>query len=124
VGTAEADRFYSVVWGMTAAAVGRLDAGVPSWVAELNQAAVLLHAREWAAAARLLAGIQAPGGTGVGEGLVQYWLGVALSETGDVDGARAAFERSLDQPEARYLTNDGPFLAPMARARLVALDGG
>ena len=124
VGTAEADRFYSVVWGMTAAAVGRLDAGVPSWVAELNQAAVLLHAREWAAAARLLAGIQAPGGTGVGEGLVQYWLGVALSETGDVDGARAAFERSLDQPEARYLTNDGLFLAPMARARLVALDGG
>ncbi len=79
VGTAEPDRFYSVVWGMTAAAVGRLDAAVPSWLAELNQAAVLLHARDWEAAARLLAGIQAPEGAGVGEGLVQYWLGVALS---------------------------------------------
>ena len=124
VGTAEADRFYSVVWGMTAAAVGRLDAAVPSWLAELNQAAVLLHARDWEAAARLLAGIQAPEGAGVGEGLVQYWLGVALSETDDVDGARAAFERSLDQPDARYLTNDGPFVAPMARARLFALDNG
>ncbi len=124
VGTAEADRFYSVVWGMTAVAVGRLDAAVPSWLAELNQAAVLLHARDWEASARLLAGIQAPVGAGVGEGLVQYWLGVALSETGDVDGARAAFERSLDQPGARYLTNDGPFLAPMTRARLFGLDSG
>ena len=124
VDTAEADRFYSVVWGMSAAAVGRLDAAVPSWLAELNQAAVLLHARDWEEAARLLAGIQAPGGAGVGEGLVQYWLGVALSENGDIDGARAAFERSLDQSGARYLTNDGPFLAPMARARLFTLGSG
>lgn len=122
VGPVEAGRFYSVVWGMTAAAVGRLDAVVPSWLAELNQAAVFLHARDWEAAARLLATIQAPEGAGVGYGLAQYWLGVALSETDDVNGARAAFERSLEQSGARYLTNDGPFLAPMARARLNVLE--
>ena len=123
VGAAEADRMYAVVWGMTAATVGRLDADAPTWLSQLNQAAVLLHARDWEAAATLLDAIQAPEGAGVGQGLVQYWLGLALSESGDVDGARAAFERSLDQPGARYLTNDGPFLAPMARARLYGLGG-
>jgi hypothetical protein len=118
----EVDRLYSVVWGMTAAAVGRLDAQVPSWLAQLNQASVLLHARDWRAAADLLRDIQAPEAAGVGQGLVYYWLGVALSEQGDVDAARAAFEQVLERPEARYLSNGGPHLAPMARARLHALD--
>jgi hypothetical protein len=118
----EAGRLYSVVWGMTAAAVGRMDAQVPSWVAQLNQASVLLHAGEWSRAAELLGAIQAPEAPGVGQGLVYYWLGLALAEAGDVDGARAAFEEVLQRPEARYLSNDGPFLAPMARARLSGLD--
>jgi len=118
----EPDRLYSVVWGMTAAAVGRMDAQVPTWLAQLNQASVLLHAREWRAAADLLDTIQAPGGTGVGQGLVNYWRGVALAEAGDTDGARAALEEVLQDPQARYLSNDGPYLAAMAQARLAALD--
>ena len=48
--------------------------------------------------------------------------GNALTETGDPDGARAAFERVLDSPQARYLSNDGPYLAPLARARVLAID--
>lgn len=115
-------RLYSVVWGMTAAAVGRLDARVPSWVAELNQAAVLLHARRWRRAADLLRSIQAPQGPGLGQGMADYWLGIALSRIDDVDGARAAFEAVLENPGARYLRHDGPYLEPMARAHLAALD--
>jgi len=117
----EADRFYSVVWAMSAAAAGRRDVAVPSWLVELNQVAVFLHVSDWEAAVRKLTNLRAPEVSGVGYGLAQYWLGLALSEIGDLDGARAAFERSLGQPGARYLTNDGLFLAPMVRARLVAL---
>lgn len=123
VGPTEPDRLYSVMWGMTAAAVGRMDAQAPTWLAQLNQAAVLLHVRDWRAAADLLRTIQAPGGAGVGQGVVDYWLGVALTEEGDLEGARAAFERVLDAPQARYLSNDGPYLVPMARARMFAIDG-
>lgn len=122
VGPNDPGRLYAVVWGMTAAAVGRMDAEVPSWLAQLNQAAVLLHAREWDAAAELLRTVQAPDDGGVGQGLAYYWLGVALTETGDVDGARAAFEEVLQRPDSRYLNNSGPYLLPMARARLAALD--
>jgi len=122
VGPTEPDRLYSVIWGMTAAAVGRMDAPAPTWLAQLNQAAVLLHVRDWQAAAELLGAIQAPAGAGVGQGLVDYWLGIALAEAGDPDAARAAFERVLDSPQARYLSNDGPYLAPMARARMLAID--
>jgi hypothetical protein len=124
VSPADAERLFSVVWGMAAAAVGRLDASTPSWVATLNQAAVLLHAGDWAAAADLLAGVQAPTGAGVGQGMVQYWLGVALAESGDIEGARAAFEQVVGNPAARYLSNDGAYLAPMAAARLTALGDG
>jgi len=121
VNPSEGDRFYSVVWAMSAAAAGRRDVVVPSWLVELNQAAVFLHVSDWEAAVQMLTNLQAPEVTGVGYGLAQYWLGVALSEIGDLDGAQAAFERSLSQPDARYLTNDGLFLAPMVRARLIAL---
>ena len=82
---------------------------------------MLIHAADWTAAADLLRTIQAPTGPGVGQGMVQYWLGVALAESGDVDGARTAFEQVVEDPRARYLSNDGPYLAPMARARLIAL---
>jgi len=122
VGPNDPGRLYAVVWGMTAAAVGRMDAQVPSWLAQLNQAAALLHAREWEAAAALLRTVQAPDEGGLGQGLAYYWLGVALAEAGDADGARAAFEEVLQRPDARYLSNDGPYLLPMARARLAALD--
>ena len=121
VNPSEGDRFYSVVWAMSAAAAGRRDVAVPSWLVGLNQAAVFLHVSDWEAAVQMLTNLQAPEATGVGYGLAQYWLGVALSEIGDLDGARAAFERSLSQPGARYLTNDGLFLTPMVRARLLAL---
>jgi hypothetical protein len=123
VSPADPSLLYSAVWGMAGAAVGRLDANVASWVAEANQAAVLIHARRWSEAVRLLRGIQAPPGPGVGQGLIDYWLGVALAGTGDIDGARAAFERVVAEPEARYLDNDGPYLAPFGRARLAALAG-
>jgi len=106
---------------MSAAAAGRRDVAVPSWLVELNQVAVFLHVSDWEAAVRKLTNLRAPEVSGVGYGMAQYWLGLALSEIGDLDGARAAFERSLGQPGARYLTNDGLFLAPMVRARLVAL---
>lgn len=119
---ADPDRLFSIVWGRATAAVGRLDAPIASWVAELNQAAVLLHVRDWEGASRLVREIQAPSGPGVGQGLVDYWLGIALAELGDTDGARAAFERVLADPEARYLRNDGPYLGPKARARLYLLD--
>ncbi|MFQ5742636.1 MAG: PEGA domain-containing protein [Acidobacteriota bacterium] len=117
------ERLYGVVWALAAAAEGRLDAPVPSWVLELDEAAVLLQAKAWRAAADLLATIEAPVGAGLGQPMADYWLGVALSHLGEVGGARAAYERVASVPGARYLHNDGPLLAPRARVRLAALKG-
>jgi hypothetical protein len=115
------ERAYALVWALSAAAIGRLDSEVPTWVLQLNQAAALLHFGEWEAAVELLESIQAPEGAGLSSAMVDYWLGIGLAELGRVEEARAAFERVLLVPEARYLHDEGALLTPRARARIAGL---
>ncbi len=115
------ERIYTLVWALSAAAIGRLDSEAPTWVLQLNQAAALLHFGEWESAVELLESIQAPEGPGLSRAMVDYWLGISLAELGRVEDARTAFERVLNLPAARYLHDEGPLLAPRARARLSSL---
>lgn len=101
----------------------RVDAS-DRWLVRLNSAKALLDAGEWVDAARELRTIEAPShATGVGAGTVDYWLGVALHGAGAsyLESARAAFERAAQAHGARLFHNDGPWVAPRARARLRAL---
>lgn len=97
------------------------------WLVQLNRAKALLDAGEWVDAARELRSIRAPeSATLVGAGTVDYWLGVALRGAGPsyLESARAAFERASAATSARLFHDDGPWLAPRARARLAALAQG
>ena len=133
-------RLGSSPWVMTAAGSDRLDSitfidldlmaeeASPEevWVIRLNQALILLRASEWEEAARRLRAIEAPQSShGVSQAAVDYWLGVALAAAGAQyrDTAQAIFDRASRTAGARLLYNDEAFLAPRARARLVALGG-
>ena len=98
-------------------------AGEDRWLVRLNRAKALLDAGEWVDAARELRAIEAPEGPGIGQGTVDYLLGVALRAAGSsyLESARAAFERAAAAPGARLVHHDGPWVAPRARARLHAL---
>ncbi|MEM9290788.1 MAG: PEGA domain-containing protein [Acidobacteriota bacterium] len=113
-----------VVYAAVSAVLARAqaDAGdnTPVWVLELNQAAVYLNGAAWADAVRVLRRIRAPAGGGLGQGTVDYWLGVALQNVGPEYStqARAALQRAAAQPGARLLHADGPLVSPRAQARL------
>ncbi len=114
---------YSVI---SASLAAEASGAAPSWVVQLNQAAVLMHAGVWDGAVRTLRGIEgAPSGPGVGESMVQYWLGIALTALGPGyrDSAAQAFQRAAAEPDARLFHNDGPWVAPRAVARLSELGG-
>jgi tetratricopeptide (TPR) repeat protein len=103
----------------------RSQASAPRWLLQLNQAALLIRARDYEAAIQLLRRIEAPAQPGLGRAMVDYWLGttlLALDARVYADAARSALERSLEQPGARLYHDDGPLLAPRARARLAQLD--
>ena len=101
-------------------------AAAEAWIVELDQTLILLRAGEWQAAARRLNNLRAPQTShGVGQATVDYLLGIALSAAG-ADfraGARQSFEKAAQLEGARLYHNDGAFIAPRARARLIALGG-
>ncbi len=99
------------------------DSQVPGWLVRLNRGVVLMRSGEWRSAAEALRGIEAPATAGVGKATVDYLLGVALLE---VD--RAAYRDTAQgliggaaESRARLEHNDGPLLAPRAKARLETL---
>lgn len=95
----------------------------PAWVLRLNRGVVLMRSGEWRSAAEALRGIQAPASSGVGQSTVDYLLGVALLEVDRAayrDTAQGLVGRAA-QAGGRLEHNDGPPLAPRARARLGTL---
>lgn len=97
------------------------------WLVQLNHASAAMGIGSWEEAIRLLRSIEAPSGGGVGQGMVDYWLGLALIRTDPAtyrDIALAALERAENAPAARLYHNDGPLLAPLARAGKKMLAGG
>ena len=84
-----------------------------------------MRSGEWRRAAEALRGIEAPAGDGVGRATVEYLLGVTLLEVDRAayrDTALGLIGRAAEG-RARLESNDGPLLAPRARARLETLVG-
>lgn len=101
-----------------------LDAA-PAWLVALNRAAVEVRVDAWENAVRTLRGVDAPLGAGLGQAMVDYWLGTALLATdpvGYLSQARSMLERAAAVDGGRLFEDDGPQVAPRARARLDALD--
>ncbi|MEM7586172.1 MAG: PDZ domain-containing protein [Acidobacteriota bacterium] len=97
-----------------------------AWIVELDQALIQLRANAWTEAARQLRSIRAPQNShGVGQATVDYLLGIALSGAGSSfrEGARQHFEKAAGVAGARLFHNDGAWVAPRARARLLAIGG-
>jgi len=124
ISPSDPDLLYAVISASLAAEAERGTSTTEDWVVKLNQAAVLLHANAWEDAVRTLRSIEgAPRGPGIGEAAVQYWLGIALTALGPTYHERAieAFRDAAADPEARLFSNDGPWIAPRAMARLAEL---
>ena len=101
------------------------DPPAPGWVLRLNRGVVLMRSGEWRSAAETLRGIEAPATAGVGKATVDYLLGVALLEVDRAayrDTALGLVGRAA-AAGGRLESNDGPALAPRARARLGTLLG-
>ena len=120
------DLIYAAVSASLAAEAADAESSVPPWLRQLNQAAVFLHGGAWEEAVRILRAIRAPTGPGLGQGMVDYWLAIALNAVSPEyeDQARQALERAAADTGGRLFHNDGPLVAPRARARLQGLGGG
>ena len=98
-----------------------------AWVIRLNQALILLRSGDAEGAVRLLREVEAPRNpNGVGRATADYCLGLALTQAGASyrDAAIEAFRRAAAVPGARLDHHDGPWVAPRAQARLLALGAG
>ena len=119
------DLVYPAISASLVATLRDTESTTPEWVVKLNQAAVLLHAGAWEDAVGMLTVIRedAPSGPGLGRAAIDYWLGIALSALGTryTEGAIGAFTRAAEDPGGRLFDNDGPRVAPRARARLAEL---
>lgn len=121
------DTFYPLylAWLEIEQTTGRSE--LEPWLVQLNQASALMGLGSWEEAIRLLRSIKAPSGGGVGQAMVDYWLGTALMRTDPAtyrDVALAAFTRAENAEGARLYHNDGPLIAPLARAGKKILTGG
>ncbi len=97
------------------------------WLIELNRASALMGLDSWTDAIQLLRTIEAPSGGGVGQAMVDYWLGMALIRTDPSqyrDIAIDALSRAEAAPTARLYHNDGPLISPLAAAGKKIVSGG
>jgi hypothetical protein len=88
-------------------------------VLRLNTAITLARLGDWAAAKAELERVQLAGRAGVGEGTVQYLLGLAAENLGNRPEAEAAFKAAAASES--LLTEDGPPVKELAEARLAEL---
>jgi tetratricopeptide (TPR) repeat protein len=85
----------------------------------LNLAVALARSGEWNDARDELQRIQLPAGTGVGDGTVQYLLGLAADRLGNRADAEAALKKAA--AAGGLVTEDGPAVRELAEARLAEL---
>lgn len=97
-----------------------------AWVLRLNQALLLLRSGDYQGTVRALRDLRVPANeNGIGQGTVDYYMGLALANAGADyrDLAIATLKRAASSAGARLGHDDGPWVAPRARARLFALGG-
>ena len=114
----------SLIYASVAARLTAGGAEIPDWLAKLNLGMVFLSAGAWEEALhefRTADGF--PRDHALGRAAADYWLGVSLQSIGPdyYDEAGAAFRRAAEAPGARLYHNEGPLIAPRARARLAEL---
>jgi hypothetical protein len=97
---------------------------VPRWVVGLDQAVVFLHSGDLQGAIRVLREVKPPEGSRLGQGMVDYLMGLALASAGGDYAAQAKdfLAKAAADEESRLHHADGPFIAPRARARLRAFN--
>lgn len=124
IATLRSERLNAVIWAAAAAQIARADATTPAWVAELDQALILMQGAQWERAAEWLAAVRAPEDLPFGQSAVDYWRGVALSSgpEPDLEAARLALRLAAGRAGGRLHHHDGPLVAPRALARLAELE--
>ncbi len=95
----------------------------PRWQLQLGLALLLMRGEHWQQAVDTLRRIEAPNQSGIGQATVDYYLGMALLRAGPryFDRAREAFAKAAQNAGGRLLSDDGPLVAPRARARMASL---
>jgi hypothetical protein len=106
-------------------ALGRATEEVPRWLLQLDRGLLHVEAGEWQQAIEILRSIEAPARRGLGQGAVDYYLGLALEKAGPryAELARDAFRRAAAAEGARLEADDGPLLRPRALFHLARLEG-
>lgn len=94
------------------------DPGLQS-VIRLNVAVALARLGDWAAAREELLRVKLPEQPGVGNGTVQYLLGLAAENLGNRAEAESAFKAASGS--SGLLTEDGPAVKELADAKLAAM---
>jgi hypothetical protein len=89
-------------------------------IIRLNIAAALTRLQAWDEARTELQQIKLPEGQAVGNGTVQYLIGLCARNLGDRAGAEAAWR--IAAASDSLLTEDGPSVRELAEARLVELE--
>jgi membrane-associated protease RseP (regulator of RpoE activity) len=90
-------------------------------IIRLNMAAAMVRLQEWTDARNELQNVKLPEGAGVGNGTVQYLLGVCFDNLGNRADAEAAWKAAASSES--WLTEDGPPVKELAEARLAAMQG-
>jgi hypothetical protein len=88
-------------------------------IIRLNLAAALARLQAWSDARTELQKVKLPEGPGVGNGTVQYLLGLCADNLGNRAEAETAFKAAA--ASASWMTEDGPPVKEMAEARLADL---
>lgn len=127
---ADPDIVYSALTAALAAELQKVS-DWPRWVLELNLAGIVLRSGDNEAAVERLRRIETTAvptldQSGLGRAQIDYWLGLALTRAGTRfrDPARDAFARAASSAEGRLEWDEGPWIAPRARARLERLGAG
>jgi membrane-associated protease RseP (regulator of RpoE activity) len=85
----------------------------------LNLAVALGRSGDWNSARTELQRVQLPAGSGVGEGTVQYLIGVAADQLGNRTEAEAALKKAM--AAGGLVTEDGPAVRELAEIKLAEL---
>ena len=88
-------------------------------IIRLNLAAALARLQAWSDARTELQSVKLPEGAGVGNGTVQYLLGLCADNLGNRAEAEAAYKAAAASES--WLTEDGPPVKEMAEAKLADL---
>ena len=90
-------------------------------VIRLNMAVAMARVGDWTGALEELQRVKLPEQTGVGNGTVQFLLGLAAENLGDRAAAEAAFKAAA--ASSSQLTETGPPVKELAEAKLAGMQG-